>query len=451
MKLSVKFSLVISSLLFVTISLMVSINIGQNSDFLKDEIRKKGETLAHTAAIASLDPFLRNDYAALRRYCISIASDEDVNTAAILDNYYIVKMNNDIITLGESWDNKLNPLIGNYSVLTPIKLAAKNIGYVYIEMTVANIRDELEILILKNVLLGSVFTIIGIILALIMAGRITIPLNTLTKFASSVSRGQFESIPEYSSSDEVGILSNAFNLMISNLKNYIDSRTRNERLTMAGRLSSVIAHEIRNPLEPIKGAVTMLRLKNPGNQWVEKYSNIIEAEVNELSGFIGNLLDFTKQGEPDFQKLSINMLIFDIRDLTIEYIKQQNNNLVISLDEKIPESYFNPRQIKQIIMNLIMNSVHAMESKNGVIEITTQLMEDSIEISIKDNGSGIEAKNLKHLSEPYFTSRKEGTGLGLFISQLLIEKHGGSLQIESSHTNWTLAIIKLPLRSQYNK
>ena len=294
MKLSVKFSLVISSLLFVTTSLMVSININQNSMFLKDAIKKKGKTLAHTAAISSLDSFLKKDYAALYRYCISIADDEDVKNVAILDSNYVVKMNDDLLILGESWSDRITFPTDGYTTLMPITLAETYIGYVYITMTDENIHDALQSLILKNILVGIAFTLVGIALALLMAKKITTPLNSLTEFASRVSDGDFESSFIYQSSDEVGILANAFRLMISNIKGYIDSRTRNERLTIAGRLSSAMAHEIRNSLEPMKGAVTMLRLKNPDNQWVKRYSDIIEDEVNELSGYIWNFLDFIK-------------------------------------------------------------------------------------------------------------------------------------------------------------
>lgn len=448
MKLSVKFSLIISSLLFVTTSLMVSININQNSMFLKDAIKKKGKTLAHTAAISSLDSFLKKDYAALYRYCISIADDEDVKNVAILDSNYIVKMNDDLLILGESWSDRVASITSGYTTLMPITLAETDIGYVYITMTGENIHDELQSLIFKNILVGIAFTLVGIALALFMAKKITTPLNSLTEFASRVSDGDFESSFVYQSSDEVGILANAFRLMISNIKGYIDSRTRNERLTIAGRLSSAMAHEIRNSLEPMKGAVTMLRLKNPDNQWVKRYSDIIEDEVNELSDYIWNFLDFTKPGEPSLQKIDINKLIVNIRNLTIDYIRQHNNDLVLDLTEKNIEGFFDPHHIKQVIMNLIVNSVQALESKTGTIEISTQLQKnhekDFIEIKVRDNGTGIENEMLQYLSEPYYTSKKEGTGLGLFISQLLIEKCSGSIKIDSSYGRWTLVTITIP-------
>ena len=221
MKLSVKFSLAISSLIFLTTSLMVSININQNGMFLKDAIKKKGKTLAHTAAISSLDSFLKKDYAALYRYCISIANDEDVENVAILDSKHVVKMNNDLIVLGESWYSKIMSLEDGYTYLMPLTLAEDDIGYVYITMTDENIHDDLQSLILKNILVGIAFTLFGIAIALLMARKITTPLNNLTEYASRVSDGDFETDFVYHSSDEVGILSNAFRLMISNITRFI--------------------------------------------------------------------------------------------------------------------------------------------------------------------------------------------------------------------------------------
>ncbi len=456
MRLSVKFSLIISGLLFLAIVLMVFININQNKTFLQNEIRKKGQTLAQTASIACLDPLLKKDYATLRRYCNSIARDEDVTAIAILDPKYIVKMNNNINILGKSWQSKMF-IPCNYYVMThSITLADTVIGYVYISMSDRNIKEELRLLILKNVLLGAGFTLVGLGFALFMAKRITTPLNALIGYAARVAEGDFDMMPDSSSSDEVGVLSRAFNLMIANLKRYIEARTRNERLTMAGRLSSVIAHEIRNPLEPIKGAVTMLRMKNPDDPWVKKYTTIIEEEVGELSDFIGNFLDFTGTSEPALKKMNINTLILGVKDLTEEYIKQHNNLLVLILDPSLPDSFFDPKQMKQVVMNLILNSVQAMEERKGILEIETGItISDSggrsILIRIKDNGMGIRTEMLKKLFDPYFTSKREGTGLGLFISQLLIEKHNGRLHIESEYGKWTMVLIKIPLKEKQDE
>ncbi len=451
MRLSVKFSLVFSSLLFLTIALMVFININQNKSFLQNEIRKKGQTLAQTAAISCLDPLLKKDYATLRRYCNSIAGDEDVISISILDKNYIVKMNNNIRALGEAWEDRIREPLTPYGMIKSITLADTVIGYVFISMTDRNIQDELKMLIRKNIFLGFGFTLIGLAFALLMAKRITTPLNALTDFASRVSEGNFQTIPEYSSSDEVGILSRAFNVMITNLIGYIDARTRNERLTMAGKLSAVIAHEIRNPLEPIKGAVTMLRMKNPDDQWIKKYTTIIDEEVGALSEFMENFLDFTRPDEPKFKKLNINTLIARIKDLFEEYIKQHNNDLILILDEEIPDSYFDPNQIKQILMNLILNSVQAMENKKGELIIKTEMLqveggEKILKVKVRDNGTGIKPELLKKLFEPYFTSKDQGTGLGLFISQLLIEKHGGILTIESVYGEWTEVNINIPFK-----
>ncbi len=456
MRLSVKFSLVISGLLFVTIGLMVFININQNKLFLQNEVRKKGQTLAQTASISSLDPFLKKDFATLRRYCNSIARDEDVTSISIIDTDNIIKMNNDINRLGDLWEKRDNSDSGYYEVIDSILLADAVIGYVSITMNDFNIRDELRQLIIKNILLGVLLTLIGLIFALLMARRITTPLNILTSFAARVAEGDFQSIPVSNSSDEVGILSRAFNLMTSSLKSYIEARTRNERLTMAGRLSAVIAHEIRNPLEPIKGAATMLRVKAPDNTWVNKYTKIIEEEVENLSDFIGNFLDFTRPDDPQLKNLNINTLIIQIKDLTEEYIKQKDNILILSLDKSIPDSFFDPNQIKQIIMNLILNAVQAMEGKKGQLKIITS--SDNLEgagrvvkIKVCDNGTGIHPDLLKKLFEPYFSSKSQGTGLGLFISQLLIEKHGGKISFKSEFGKWTEVLVWFPFKEEQDE
>ncbi len=145
--------------------------------------------------------------------------------------------------------------------------------------------------------------------ALILGKQISRPIKELVKGAESVSGGNFSWDVEIKSKDEIGILADAFKNMTERLDINIKSRIRSEKMAVIGQLSSVLAHEIRNPLEPIKGSAELLKIYYPDEVQISKLSGVIQEEVLRLISFIDNFLDFARPRDPEFRAVDLNLLI----------------------------------------------------------------------------------------------------------------------------------------------
>jgi len=191
---------------------------------------------------------------------------------------------------------------------------------------------------------------------------------------------------------------------------------RAERLKTASTLALGLAHEIKNPLTTIKA----------------KFASLIPAEIERINSFVHRLLDFSKPTPPRLQETNIHGLIRDILDfLSNDFLKQhiriresyENVELTLPLD---------PSQIKQVILNLLLNALEAMP-QGGTITINTQKTpEGTFQLSIQDEGCGISPEHMKKLFSPFFSTKESGSGLGLSICHQIVKNHGGTIKVEST-------------------
>lgn len=210
-----------------------------------------------------------------------------------------------------------------------------------------------------------------------------------------------------------------------------------------------IAHELNNPLSGIKGAAQLLN-NNLSKDEVNKCSEIIIKEVDRLKNLIERLKRLDNFDKDSFGPVNIQELLMDI--LFLESNLHTNIKFITKFDITIPEIHGDETSLKQVFMNLIKNSVDAI-GKNGQIEIKTKWVteyriksKNNIQITIKDNGKGIIKKNINKIFTPFYSSKKNGTGLGLFISSQIIAKHGGVIMVKSEPKKGTEFNIHLPLK-----
>jgi len=171
----------------------------------------------------------------------------------------------------------------------------------------------------------------------------------------------------------------------------------------------------------------------------------VPSEVERINNIVHRLLDFSKPAPPTFQMTNVCALIDD----TLEFL----NNEFLKRHIVIEKNYENqatglkidPSQIKQVLLNIILNAMDAMP-KGGKITIKTQTVKDgTLEIDIADTGSGISKEHLKHIFDPFFTTKDSGSGLGLSIVHQIIQNHGGKIEAESEIGNGSVFRIKLPI------
>ncbi len=202
-----------------------------------------------------------------------------------------------------------------------------------------------------------------------------------------------------------------------------------------------LTHEIKNPLAVCKGYLTMINIDN--KEKTEKYLNIIKQEIERS---LNIMADFSELNKIKLNKelIDINMLVEEVynslnllmynKNITINY--KNNEEIFLSCDYN---------KIKQVLINLIKNSYEAITNE-GIIDIKTYKDKNSFYIEIKDNGSGMDENTLDKITEMFYTTKQEGTGLGVVLSNEIIKAHNGTLKYESKLNRGTKAIIKLPLK-----
>ncbi|RKY83060.1 hypothetical protein DRQ09_10650, partial [candidate division KSB1 bacterium] len=226
------------------------------------------------------------------------------------------------------------------------------------------------------------------------------------------------------------------------LSEYQKKLVEAERLATIGEFANYIAHEIRNPLVSIGGfAKSMLKNKNIKDPEKE-YLKIIQSEVRRLERLLTNILDFTKAFEPHPQDENLNDVLEDSLFMLYGEIK---DNIIVKkeLDYNIPKVKMDSYQIKQVFLNILRNALNAMPD-GGEITIKTEQLNNFVQLVISDTGTGIPKELLKDVFKPFFTTKPTGIGLGLAISNQIIQNHKGNIKIESKVNEGTSVYIQLP-------
>lgn len=201
-----------------------------------------------------------------------------------------------------------------------------------------------------------------------------------------------------------------------------------------------ITHEIKNPITVCKGYLDMFDVDDAKKS--EKYINIMKSEIKRVLILLEDFLSINKiKIEKDI--IDINLLLEEVTNNFIPILKEKNIDRMfnISKDELFIEADYN--RLNQVLINVIKNSIESIEN-NGLIKINLNKTKDSIEIKVEDTGIGMDKEELKKISEPFFTTKENGTGLGVFLSKQIIEAHNGTIKYISKKYAGTKTIITLP-------
>ena len=218
---------------------------------------------------------------------------------------------------------------------------------------------------------------------------------------------------------------------ITQLKKTEERLILTERLSSLGELTAGVAHELRNPLAGIKINTQILSRKKDLSETERKILRSTEEGIEKIQKIVDDMLHFAKPKEAHFKLEEINDVVEE--SLAILQTKFKKSNIVTSFQrgKDLPKIWIDVHQIQQVLINLMLNSIQAME-KGGTLTIRTFLdREDGVGIEIKDTGIGIPKPNLKKIFDPFFTTKSEGTGLGLSISVKILENHGATIEVES--------------------
>ncbi|MCK5340444.1 MAG: PAS domain S-box protein [Desulfobulbaceae bacterium] len=232
---------------------------------------------------------------------------------------------------------------------------------------------------------------------------------------------------------------------LTETKTLQENLIRSERLAALGQTVAEITHEIRNPLMLIGGFARQLLKKVPGEKEQEKLK-IIADEIMRLENMLIEVKDLYTPWSLVIEKFDIQELLREVHLLASTIKKDRQIAVHLTSDGTGPVIEGDREKLKQVLLNIVKNGIEAMH-EGGEMTLEMQQMEDSIEIIIKDEGPGIPKDVQKKIFDPYFTTKKDGTGLGLCVSKRIVEDHGGSsLSIESKEGEGTKVKIRLACR-----
>ena len=309
--------------------------------------------------------------------------------------------------------------------------------------------------ILIYLVIVTLLLFLSITIAIKFSSRFFRSINNLILASSNIGKGNLDTkVPEIKTDIELETLNKNFNLMIERLKSQQEKLLLTERHEAWENVARKLAHEIKNPLTPIQ--LTIDRLKTKYEKSIEanekenfnNYLKTIIKQIKQIENLVNEFSDFARMTKPVLQ----NCNIIEIIESNISLLKEFDENISIKLNCKNSKLFLecDADQISRVFLNLIKNSIESIQEKsqkNGeftkIIDIEIINKNDYITANITDNGTGFPKENIKNIIKPYFTTKPDGSGLGLSIVNKIINDHNGSVKFNSNN-NGAKVEITLP-------
>src|SRR4029453_10671055 len=293
-----------------------------------------------------------------------------------------------------------------------------------------------------------------------LEAEISVPILSKDKVIGILNLGHKEEKEIYSSED-LELLSTLANQaaiaienarLYENLKQSQDTLRRADRLSSLGLLTAGLAHEIRNPLVAIRTFTQLLPERYDDAEFREGFQGLALKEVDRICGLINDLLSFARPSKPNVAPENVNDVVENKARILETQAKEKSVAIGREFAENLPKVWIDREQMKQVFMNLILNAIQAMK-EGGSISISTRPVSrngaepsgEFVQVEVRDTGIGIPEENLQHIFDPFFTSKDEGSGLGLAVSHQIVLEHGGFVTVESQLGKGTAFFVHVPV------
>jgi len=348
------------------------------------------------------------------------------------------------------------------SIDIPIKIASseepviflqnyqKNIlGVLQIFYTKKHLNDLFKRLLFRVVVIAiATILIISLVSYYMIAKAILNPINELISVVKEVGKGNLNiKIPE-ADLPEINELSKAFNEMVKDLEHHrqalkdtYDRMAKQESLANIGKFAFTIAHEIKNPLGIIKGSIELIRKHNLDEETLQELISYIESETHRIDLLIKDFLELARFKDPRKVEIDVGTLFEDIS----AKIKLKHPDVKLDFKSNVDIIKTDPDKLERILTNIIRNSIEAGADK---IEIELNKRDSCIEITIDDNGCGIDESIKDKIFDPFFTTKDTGTGLGLSIVMQEILSLNGNISVSDSPHGGARFHIILPMEEE---
>lgn len=289
---------------------------------------------------------------------------------------------------------------------------------------------------------------LGILLAFVLISHILTPVRRLALEADRKNGSR-------PSDNEIKALSRSVRGLIedvdqthSELEKSREHLLQAEKMAMAGKLAAGMAHSIRNPFTSVKMRLFSLSRSLELSETQKEDFDVISEEIRHIDTIVQNFLEFSRPPRLKMQQISPSAVVDMVIQLLEHRLKAYNVSVKIVRNRQLPEIQGDPEQLKEVLVNLVINACEAMEHGGLIViqeeEGMTGLSERAAVICVEDKGPGIPETVLKKIFQPFFTTKEEGTGLGLSIASRIIEEHRGRLDVMSREGKGTSFIITLP-------
>lgn len=364
-----------------------------------------------------------------------------------------------VLDQGEKWTNRAMVLedwyITAYEPITDIM--GKRVGMLYVGVLEGKYLDVR----VKAIAVFSGITMAGVIIAIMLGwlftGRIMSPVSHLIHASSEISDGNFSPDIGPISKDDIGQLQRKFLIMIEALKERekrqkAESEIRliqSEKQASVGKLAAGVAHEINNPLTAVLTFTHLILRRKDLPDEVRADLETVASQTERVRKIVKNLLDFSRQTALTPEPIDVNRLIEGSVRLLENQALIKGIHLSFKGDDNLPVFILDHSQCESVLINMIINALDATPS-GGKIEIQTRKTDinnaGGVEIRISDTGSGISLDHMDKIFDPFFTTKAvgKGTGLGLAVSAGIVQRHGGTIKVQSKPESGTTFTIWLP-------
>jgi signal transduction histidine kinase len=294
--------------------------------------------------------------------------------------------------------------------------------------------------------LGGVAVMLAALAGAWIAGRMTRPLDELIRAVDSIAAGEADYTFPGAARDELGGLTEAFSRLQRSLEIQRQRSLAAERVAAWREVARRVAHEVKNPLAPIRLTVqNLLRARGRGHErfdeMFEDGMRTIQEEVEQLSRLVGEFSEFARLPAPSPRAVDLEQLLDGALDL---HAAEPGMRIERHYAGNLPSIAADPDQLSRALKNVVVNAVEAMGG-NGVLEVRTELEPKTVVVEVADDGPGLSAEAARRLFEPYFTTKQTGTGLGMAITYRILAEHGGDVVAETRPQGGTRVMMRLPL------
>jgi len=292
------------------------------------------------------------------------------------------------------------------------------------------------------------FVLLSVLLVLVER-----PLEELMETIARVRHGDLSTRVEFARrDDDIGQLGRQFNEMVEQLSEsrrkleefHVREMARAEHLATLGELAAGLAHEIRNPLAGIAGVVDVMSNDLPANSPSRAVVGDVQKEIRHIQDILNDLLFYARPRLPAFRPSDLNATIEQAVMLARQQVRNKPVQILFTTNSSLPPVDHDPGLIQQVVLNLLLNGIQAI-SGTGKVEVTTAREQDQAIVEVADTGKGITADALPKIFKPFFTTRSEGTGLGLSLANGIVQSHGGRIEVSSTPGNGSRFRIELPV------